>query len=710
LGVGLVFGAWYYFAQVRGATEIALTLTSNPDLEQGLVLHYTFDGPDMDWSSTTAEVRDRSGNGRHANATTTMTSQSSVGPGVLGQALYFDGENNDQVFSRAFDNDSVFGNELSMCTWVQTSSSTKTQVVLTNITHPQLLIRPNNKNFWGKITDGVLISDVSSPEPPLVNTWQHVCVTADDQFINIWIDGVKKQGDATSGDDLSISGSVWEMGGSQFDGALDDVRIYNRALSADEVERLYQLGEGTKFATTVTTNDSLETGLVGHWTFDGPDVDWSSTTAEIKDRSGNGNHGDATSTTQTPYTTLDLAVPGALGQALKFSYSASSTIQMETFPGTFPTNTFTSAFWVKRNGQTAGSIISSAHCNGCSNGRQYRVYWSSGRLRVATSDVSTGEIYELIDDSNADSWQHVTLVFDGAAEKIYSYKNGEFFTEDTASTSINLSSSVYKLALGVPGSFQLPAELMQLDDVRIYNRALSADEVERLYQLGEGTKFATTIKAPSSPLEQGLVGHWTFDGPDVAWDDTTTEIKDVSGNDNHGDAQGGMTAASSPTMGVMGQGMVFAGDTIEDKVTFSEINLGTTHSVSAWIRTSPALCGEGYPAVVGHSGANGGPLELNSTCTGYQYWGWGASGTITFGDVGNDRWQHVAVVREGLVVTAYLDGQYSTSSSLASNVTMYSNQIGARGGSHYGGALDDVRIYNRALSVEEVKRLYQMGQ
>src|SRR3989344_8256238 len=65
-------------------------------------------------------------------------------------------------------------------------------------------------------------------------------------------------------------------------GFLDDVRIYNRALSATEISQLYKLGQD-KIATTPI--DKLN-GLVGHWTFDGPDL-----LQNVRDRSSQGKKG-----------------------------------------------------------------------------------------------------------------------------------------------------------------------------------------------------------------------------------------------------------------------------------------------------------------------------------------------------------------------------------------------------------------------------------
>jgi hypothetical protein len=53
----------YYTYQTLAGTTANITLTTVPDLERGLIGHWTFDGKDIDSGASTAEVLDRSGNG-----------------------------------------------------------------------------------------------------------------------------------------------------------------------------------------------------------------------------------------------------------------------------------------------------------------------------------------------------------------------------------------------------------------------------------------------------------------------------------------------------------------------------------------------------------------------------------------------------------------------------------------------------------------------
>ena len=84
----------------------------------------------------------------------------------------------------------------------------------------------------------------------------------------------------------SASGSsISESYERQFNGTIDDARIYNRALSATEVQQLYKLGT----ANAAHSNVGISDGLVGYWTFDGGSPDWRKN--QVADISGNGSTG-----------------------------------------------------------------------------------------------------------------------------------------------------------------------------------------------------------------------------------------------------------------------------------------------------------------------------------------------------------------------------------------------------------------------------------
>lgn len=57
----------YFAVQVFGGALVNKTLDRKNSLDRGLMGHWTFDGRDMDMSSTTAEVLDSSGNNKHGN-------------------------------------------------------------------------------------------------------------------------------------------------------------------------------------------------------------------------------------------------------------------------------------------------------------------------------------------------------------------------------------------------------------------------------------------------------------------------------------------------------------------------------------------------------------------------------------------------------------------------------------------------------------------
>jgi len=123
----------------------------------------------------------------------------------------------------------------------------------------------------------------------------------------------------TIGDTGELSGEfrvgrTYNLATVYAEGEIDDVRTYNRALTAAEIKQLYDSIKGDVVNKTITPAGSLQTGLTGYWTFNGPDV--SGTT--VLDKSGNGYNAVNYSTSgSTPVPIVP--VIGKLGQGIDFT-------------------------------------------------------------------------------------------------------------------------------------------------------------------------------------------------------------------------------------------------------------------------------------------------------------------------------------------------------------------------------------------------------
>jgi Concanavalin A-like lectin/glucanases superfamily len=118
--------------------------------------------------------------------------------------------------------------------------------------------------------------------------WHHVLFTYDGTVNRLYLDGVQVASNTNAHQSATPTiltiGAEPQFNFNYLNGVEDDIRIYNRALSAMEVKQLYNLGA----AKIGHSNDvALSIGLVGYWTFDGKDTNWS--TGKAKDIFGNGN-------------------------------------------------------------------------------------------------------------------------------------------------------------------------------------------------------------------------------------------------------------------------------------------------------------------------------------------------------------------------------------------------------------------------------------
>ena len=82
-------------------------------------------------------------------------------------------------------------------------------------------------------------------------------------------------------------------------------------------------------------------------------------------------------------------------------------------------------------------------------------------------------------DYTDNEWHHTSLIYDGAKCKLYI--DGAFNAEVNATGALNMSGSYTdRLLIGGTGFYYFHG---LIDDVRIYNRALSSNEVSTIYNL-----------------------------------------------------------------------------------------------------------------------------------------------------------------------------------------------------------------------------------
>ena len=590
--VTLISGGVYHYFTVRAAKINTSPTTLNTS---GLVGYWTFDGADTPWTSTTAATTLDTSGQNNTGTLTNMSQSTSPTIGKIGQGLNFDGSNDYVNVGTSLD----FTSPFTMTAWIKPKTVSTGVSVYDgdNIIHKggaasdppynkQLTLFGTNELGWFSETASTNYVVITTGDAIIVNTWQLVTAVYNGTNMTLYVNGIAKGGPtaieapSAGSENVYLGGQTGGLGTS-FDGTIDDVRIYNRALSIAEVEDLYRMGTATVNASTNALNTS---GLVGQWSFDGKQTVWtSSTAATTLDTSGQGNTGTLTNMSQSTS-----PVVGKIGQALQFN----GTNQYVSVPYTNTdferTDPFSISVWAKWNNSNAaqsfiGKFNSSLNYRGIGFGQcktatatycnANSVYlWLQGPSNVLRMSTATNSV-------SPNVWTHVTVTYDGSstASGVKIYVNGVSMALTTHGSGL-ASSIKASINWRIGDDYTDDWFSGNMDDVRIYNRALSAGEVAGLYTMGTATVNASTNALNTN----GLVGQWSFDGKQTVWTSTIAATTlDTSGQSNTGTLTN-MSQSTSPTPGKIGQALLFDG--VDDYVTTG--NAGDIKTLSYWVNTN----------------------------------------------------------------------------------------------------------------------------
>ena len=280
-------------------------------------------------------------------------------------------------------------------------------------------------------------------------------------------------------------------------------------------------------------------------------------------------------------------------------------------------------------------------------------------------------------------------------------------------------------ATGVNLSYQWKkdgADILGATSRTLYIHDLNASQHEGNYSVVVNNSLGSIISSVAhidvnGSMTQGLVGWWKFDETDG------NHSYDSSGNQNDGNLTNGPTWVE----GKIGGALSFDG--IDDYMitpNFEGIGGTNPRSITAWIKTTDLnapICSYGLDQtgekwifrVQSDIGTNG---SLRTEASG----GWKVGSTPVI----NGQWTFVCSILDAgsdniSDVLHYVNGNLEEFSSVqpVSLNTSLSGQLRVgrtvppmegNWANYFAGLIDDLRIYDRALSVDEVKALYAFGE
>jgi hypothetical protein len=427
------------------------------------------------------------------------------------------------------------------------------------------------------------------------STWLHVAVTCDGQEIKLYLDGVLDStlaapGLVVSNNSLPLSIGAQDDGSRGFNGAVDEVHLYNYALPPTEIEALIRDslppdadGDGVPDEEDAFPTDQAEwADADGDGTGDIADLDddndgmpdaWEiefgldpidpRSPAEDADGDGVSNF-DAYLQGIDPRENLERGevgtwsldedggplasdtsgfgndgsfvgsparIKGLVGSALEFDGSGQR-VSIPDGPAVDLFSALTIAAWL-RTDTTGTQVVFTKALSSATDGYELGLS-SSGAVLVRFNEASSGNAYRLTSTkpypADGSAWLHVAVTYDGQEIKLY--LDGVLDSSMPA-PGLRIANNSLPLTIGAQSDGGRGFE-GAVDQVNVQNVALSPAQIEALYEADGGI-----IKQPLEPAaSSGSVGGktrsmvWFFDQNwwSVFPDETGTWVRRLDGN------------------------------------------------------------------------------------------------------------------------------------------------------------------------------------
>ena len=432
----------------------------------GLVGYWPFNG----------NANDQSPNGN--NGTVNGASLTTDRFGFVNRAYNFNGIS-DNI--KVLDNNTLdLTQTLTLSAWIQPNSSNNEQGImgkgkLVNSTGYALLHNVSNPKKSGISTQNLpnFVSEAFINSTQLNNnTWYQLVGTYNGSELKLYINGILVTTTTTSIQLMPNSLTDFFIGCELlnyrfFNGKIDDVGVWNRALTQQEISTMYN---GVNYSDTCNAvSGSLINGLVAYYPFCG----------NANDQSGNGLNGVVNGTTLTAdrFGNINSAYSfNGVNNLIKVNHSSS----FNTFPMSI-------SLWCKGNSQY-GALISKY--TSCSSNNGWQLHTLGGKVSTYSYNFLGGAYLNCDGDANTiisdNNWYNIVSTYDLSGAKIYVNNVLVLSKPYIGIGSMSAPTNIQDLFIGTEinsiscSSYNTYYQGI-IDDIGIWNRALTQQEITQLY-------------------------------------------------------------------------------------------------------------------------------------------------------------------------------------------------------------------------------------
>ena len=411
------------------------------------------------------------------------------------------------------------------------------------------------------------------------------------------------------------------------------------------------------------------------------------------------------------YNTVNYDANGVINDAVAFNRNGylSYYNYAEDLPLPINHNNFSVAGWVKLGDNNVTQQTFFSQWNNVNGGISWVVNYTNDGLEpesigitVHTYSVNKVSITPNI-PLNVGEWYHIAFTYDGV--NLLLYLNSQLVGSATNSSGIYNSSAPIEIGSVQSGGYKLNGSI---DELGIWNRVLTQENIFNLYYRTDGNSYPFSKPVITQNLNDELLAYYPLD------ENTGTRYDFANGYDL---SQNGIVGSEK---GIIDNAASFVGTPSNYLYNDSIHTDLPLFSVSFWVNAR-SFNGGTYPTAVtiGDESSNDTLWFINDNAREgsyiYLYDSYSnVVGTIhpnlTFGT-----WQHCVITSDAFSVNYYKDGNLveSTPHSVLTGkpLTFAGFKLGGSSvlNSLFDGLLDDVKIWNRSITSDEVLSIYKSG-